>query len=564
MSPSANENKPEGQETTTEAVRGLTAAYSIEFSPDISIWNESRRLIADRNLRVEDLAVCASQDPAIVIELLKTANALYFSAGKSPITSVKTAIVRLGADIAIELFEKIKERPRIEDADVSHWFEFHRSRCKRVAIMARMLAEILTRTLGDDCCTAGLLLGVGEMLAVAHLKERYVELADDVSRTAIIYRLVQDYRFDIEKVGVNYLRKHGIPEVLIFALDRDARPPSQERAIMKPICQAAQEMVDTFDGNKWEKLAPGRQLPPKSPLRSLQIPDTQYLKVYERASEFFFSSRLLDEKKKLERQTITFLAPNETTTPSAPPASNTSLNDEISALLDDSQEGASFEEEEELSSSDQETSKPQTTINSLPLNLETTKDQFSLKTAQNTNKSVPRLAPLPSRVAPPQITSERGARVVTDIGKMLGDARSSEELLSNLLDMLLADNCFTKSALIVVSRDRRKAIVVCARGENIGNGQTIDITNPLSPLAQCFSKVQSWGNKESEHSPFGSSSFALAPIDADHETPVALYADCGSSGSISFDARRVFRTVVELLNEKLPQIPGGIPIEVET
>jgi hypothetical protein len=128
--------------------------------------------------------------------------------------------------------------------------------------------------------------------------------------------------------------------------------------------------------------------------------------------------------------------------------------------------------------------------------------------------------------------------------------------------MLVDNGPFEKSALIVVSKTKRNAIVVAARGPMIGTGQKLDIDDPLNPLAQCFSKVQSFGNKESDLSPFGSKSFALAPINADHETPVALYADCGNDKAITFEARRVFRTVVEILNERLPLIPGGIPVEL--
>jgi hypothetical protein len=147
---------------------------------------------------------------------------------------------------------------------------------------------------------------------------------------------------------------------------------------------------------------------------------------------------------------------------------------------------------------------------------------------------------------------------------MFENSKSSEELLSSLLAKLIDEGPFEKTALIVVSKDRLHALVVAARGPNIGPGQRIALNDPLSPLAQCFSKVQSFGNRENEASPFGSKAFAVAPIDADHDTPVALYADCGTEGSISFEARRIFRNVVDLLNQKLPHIPGGIPVEVST
>ena len=322
-------------------------------------------------------------------------------------------------------------------------------------------------------------------------------------------------------------------------------------------------MVDAFDGNKWEKLAPGRQLPPKSPLRSLQIHETQYLKMYERASEFLFSSRLLDEKKKLERETLTFETP-EAEAPAERPASAAaagSLDQEISALLRET--GEEPLEESAPSPSAEAAGTPAEADSSRPAEPDTT-DQFRLQASKEVKKTAARAANAPSRVAPPKLTTDRGARIVTDVSKMIGDAKNSETLLLDLLDKLIKEGCFSKSALVVVSNDRSRAIVVAARGEDIGNGQTIDITDPLSPLAQCFSKVQSFGNRESEHSPFGSKAFAVAPIDADHETPVALYADCGNDGSLTFEARRVFRTVVELLNDKLPQIPGGIPIELDS
>ncbi len=534
---------------------GMSGPYAILLPPDINVWNEARRLVAEKSLRVEDLAVCASQDPAIVIELIRTANALYFSVGKSPITSVKTAIVRLGSDVVLEIFEKIKERPRISNFEVASHFEIHRSRCKRMAIIARMLAESLSRTMSEDCLTAGLLMAIGEMLAVIHLKETYVELVKDLSRTAIIYRLAQDHKFDVEKMGVNYLRKQGIPEALLFALDRESRAPSQDRAIMKPICQAAAELVDGFDTNKWEKFAPGKSLPPKSPLRSLQIPENLYLKIYERASEYLFSLKLLEEKQKNSKQ-VTEFESNPSPAVSEPSGAN-ELESEIAQLLKGDQPAI----EEEYQDTPAPAAPPKTKVATIPTPLGTGPAQFSLETKPK--KTVARVKEAqPSRVPPPQLTSDRGSKVVSQITGMFDKAKSSEDLLSTLLNMLIKDGCFEKSALIVVSKDRKKAIVVAARGPKLGNGQTLDIDDPLSPLAQCFTKVQSWGNKESDHSPFGSKSFALAPIDADHETPVALYADCGNDGAISFEARRVFRTVVDLLNEKLPQIPGGIPNEL--
>ena len=183
-----------------------------------------------------------------------------------------------------------------------------------------------------------------------------------------------------------------------------------------------------------------------------------------------------------------------------------------------------------------------------------------------TSPAIPPRIPSPGsstqKITPPQLASSKSTSVVSAMASMIDSATTADQLLKDLLGMLVGPGLFQKSALIVVAKDKKKALVVAARGPNIGNGQTVVIDDPLSPLAECFSKVQSFGNRESKVSPFGSKAFALAPVEAHHETPVALYADCGNDGSVPFEARRIFRTVVEILNQKLPHLPGSIPVEI--
>lgn len=537
------------------AKAGGGSYLSILLPVDLPVWEEARRLVGDKNVRVEDLATCASQDPVLVIELLKTANAMYFSGGRPPITQVKTAIIRLGSEVVLELMDSIVKRPQLESEDVNHWFEIHRSRCRRTSIVARILSEALSKTLSDDCQAIGLLTSVGEMIAVAFFQDKYVGLAEELARTGINYRLAQDYKFDMEKVNLSYLRRHGIPEALLFAVDRDAKLRSPERAIMKPLVAAAMEMVDAFDLNRWEKLGPGKVLPSKSNIRLLQISDSQYLKIYERASEFLYSIRMAEERKRAEAHISSsaksaqedFPEPNSSSPAESEPDL---LQMEIEALLN------GLDVEEPQRSAPQETKIIAPKIS--------TEEEFSLKppSASKSRKSK-KISFSSPKVEAPQLTSQKGTKVVTEIAAMFDGAQSSEELLSQLLAMLTDQGLFKKSALIVVSKDKKSALVVAARGPKIGTGQRLSIDDPLSPLAECFSKVQSFGTQKSKNSPFGSKAYALAPIEADHETPVALYADCGDEGSVPFEARRVFRTVVEILNKKLPELPGGIPVELE-
>lgn len=532
-----------------------TGPLELTFPPKLNIWKEALRLVKDPKARVEDLATAVNQDPVLIIELLRVSNALYFSGGKSAITNSKTAIVRLGADTVVETLQELSERPLPQDPDAQEWLEVYRSRCKRVGIISRILAEAISRNFSDDTQTAGTLVSIGDMLAVMHLDEKYSKTAEDQnSRSAINYRLSQNYNFDVDKMSVNYLRRYGMPEALLFALDREARARTPERAIIKTMVQAASELVDAFDTNKWEKLAPGKRLAPKSNIRMLQMTDAQYLKIYERASEYLFSDRMLEER--LKRQS----APAENAEPA--PAQVEEPGDILESEIDDllNRDPDLYGDDESIAAEALANLDQSTQITEVSETLVSLESDFGLQSAVQTRKTKARVSKPVQFVEPPRLTSERGNDFVNDMSDMFEDANTSEELLSNLLQRLI-DGPFEKAALICVSKDRSAAIVIAARGP-IGNGQRIDITDPLSPLAQCFSKVQSFASKANEASPFGCTSFALSPVDADHDSPVALYADCGEDGALTFEARRIFRTVVELLNQKLPSLPGGIPVEL--
>lgn len=541
---------------------------NLVLPPDSAVINEARKLIADKNVRVEDVSTCASQDPVLILELLKSANAMFFSAGRPPITAPKTAIVRLGQQVVQELVDSVKGRPQIESESINQWLNVHRSRCKRASIVARMLAEVVIKNFADECQVAGLLMYMGEMLAVAHLKDEYVKLAEEQPRSSVNYRLAQDHKFDVEKIGLSYLRRNGIPEVVLFALDREALSRAPERAAMKPVIMAADEIIDSFDSNRWDKLAPGKQLPSKSAIRLLQISDSQYSRIYERASEYLFSMRILEEKKKQQIAAagiadVQAAASDEEVASWGMDIGSKSLQSDIDSLLSGDFDTSSESSEENIPpppsiKTPTKASPPQKPQSSGSMELKT---DYGIGEAQNKPARI--VAPsTTTKVSPPRLASNKSTKVVSSIANAIDSAEDTEQLLKDLLGMLVGPGLFSKSALIVVAKDKKKAMVVAARGPNIGNGQTLIIDDPLSPLAECFSKVQSFGNKENKASPFGSKSFALAPIDAPHDTPVALYADCGNDGAVPFEARRIFRTVVDILNQKLPYLPGSIPVEV--
>lgn len=589
-------------EEGNSAPKGLAGVNSVQLPPNPFMLAEARKLAADKDARVEDLATTISQDPVLVLELIKISNAMYFSGGRPPICSSTTAIVRLGSEVVLETLDKMKERPNLDGEEVNYWLELHRARCKRTAIVCRIVSEAVAKQLSDDCQTAGGLMGIGEILAVAHLNEKYVELAEGNSRSSVNYRLAQDYKFDVETAGVNYLRRNGVPDVLLSAIERDGRAKTADRMIMKPICMSAVEMVDAYENDRWEKLAPGKKIPPRSAIRILQMSDSQYLKVYEKVTEYLNAAKAAEDRQRKVLMANLVQAnesaldqppppPVEVSTPEAPDNVEEPAEAETSGSLDDEIRGL-MRGEDPVTADPAPEPPPTATSTNIPRPRDnmsstqirrvvapfpgrstsikvtpqklSTKDAFNLDPKAMKTKVVPRVTEAKPAAVVPTLRTEGGTRVVSTINNMFESSKSSEELLASLLAKLIDDGPFEKTALIVVSKDRQHALVVAARGPNIGPGQRIALNDPLSPLAQCFSKVQSFGNRENEASPFGSKAFAVAPIDADHDTPVALYADCGTEGSISFEARRIFRNVVDLLNQKLPQIPGGIPVEVST
>lgn len=539
-------NQGSGLEQGSDQEEGKAAGPLGALLPaDVALLNEAKRLLSDNDSRVDNLATVCLQDPIILIELLKKANALYFAGGRAPITSAKTAIVRLGSDVVSEVFESLDVREQIDNTDVQLWYQKFRSRCRRIGIVCRIFSEALAKHLNEDCQAIGSMFSIGDMLAVHHFKDVYVELADGQSRTSVNYKLSSIHRFDVENMGLSYLRRNGIPETLVFAMDRESRPRNAERAVMKLICMSAMELVDAFDNNKWEKFAPGKKLNPKSSIRMLQMSDPQYLKIYERTSEYLFSARMLEEKKRQAEVEVL-----EEDSREELPVDN-ELQSEIDSLL-----GITSEEEpEEESVKAAPVTPKETIIEEISEDLGAINEQFALTSSTTRAPREKRKEEKVDSVEPPQLRTKGGNAFVSSVASLFEEADNSEELLTGLLQRLV-DGPFEKAALIVVSQDRKQAIVVAARGP-IGNGQKIEINDPLSPLAQCFTKVQSFSSRANEASPFGCKSFAVAPIDADHDTPVALYADCGDNGSISFEARRIFRTVVDILNQKLPTIPGG-------
>lgn len=165
-------------------------------------------------------------------------------------------------------------------------------------------------------------------------------------------------------------------------------------------------------------------------------------------------------------------------------------------------------------------------------------------------------------VAPPALPEVHQSRVddsVEIICQMFSEVDSAEELLSNLLDLLIYEGPFMRTALLKIDTAAQKATAIAASGMIDGELATLKVADPLSPLLRQSIRVESFAKTGGQCSPFNSQAFILSPVDVKSSTPIILYADCGQDAMISFEARRVFRKVVERLNQVVVNLPSNVP-----
>lgn len=544
-------------------VGGGRGPLSIQMPAQASLLSQSRFLAGDRNLRNDDLATSISQDPILTLELLRVANAIAFTQDRPPITTARTALIRLGSSNIVEILNNTALRIPFSDPGVAKEFENLRALARRISIVSRIVSMTTNQDLAEEAQTVGLMSTIGQMVACAYFGSRYVELAQSVSPKTLAYRLSNDHNFDIRSMRLSYLRQHGLPEVLIFAFDRELAPKSPERLYLRVIADAATELVEAFDHNKWERYQDFTTLPGQSALRIFQLPEPVYYRLYDRVEEYLsFTKEEEDQKHRKQEEGL--------------PSKSIQSDPAPSVILAEKLDNGTTAPHADLTDT-----APGSVAPSVPLadtlgtpstpSLANGKGKkFTAgKTAQNNSARSIWDAVTPVFVTteqvdlrhPPRLYSQKATAVLAEVCGLCTDAHSAEELLKQLLQTLTNSSPFIRAALITLATDKRSACVHVAVGTGLTSGATIALSDPLSPLATCLTQVRSFNaqNAPNHISPLGVSSFAVSPIRVDNNTPVFLYADCGSEDSLTFEARRIFRYIVGLLNQVLPNLPGGLP-----
>jgi hypothetical protein len=267
----------------------LGEMLNMPFPVNSTTWQQACKLVRnDDRLRMDNLSACALQDCVIALELLRSANGMDVAPKEGHVKTVKAAALRLGTEAMLDALYRLGSRREFKNAAVMEKLEHFRYKGRRASYIARLLAGFVVPKLASEVQTAACMLPVGDMLAVACFQEDYLELAAANSRAKLNYKLVQLHRFDVEAMRLRYLELAGLPADLLFALDRAAESDSPERTLTRPVCLAAEEVVQLFDADRWERLHPDNTLAPKSPLRSLMLNRRDYKRFFDAAAEYLF------------------------------------------------------------------------------------------------------------------------------------------------------------------------------------------------------------------------------------------------------------------------------------
>ncbi len=582
-------------------MKTLSTVHSIEVPPDCHVLAELEELTSQSSGSLNQVTTTAYRDVAIILEILKLSNTFDYTGGKQSIVDVQSAVTRIGWSAVKELLFSIGNRNPTRTTKHQKWLEIHRSRCRRTGMVARLLADSLAKNLTQEAQTIASFVYFGEILAALHLGSLYQEIADSSHRSRTLYRLSTDYSFDVEEVRSAYLEKQGIPLVVLEVLSREGSKNKVGKTPLKPIVLSAAELVDSFDNKKIARYHNQSEIPSISALRNLKISQYHYPKLIERVEMYLESAQKIELGRKNSAHALGVDSQPAGNRNNPSPLANSSENLEQPEDEPPAEEiilsTSNTETAPRTESKEAEPTKQLSPLNSSsPLSLSPLAPPPHHEPGESTSTESQERLPSPGRFSPNPVEIfdlensaksrhyRRAARVVyssldedeivehppTTVGapskkanlvnKVFKIAETSEQLLALTLEILVQAG-FENALIMVVNKKAAKGMVLAARGRSYRSGNIFEVSSTMGPFYEAFSQVKSSRSNGDTESPFGPSTFAIAPIQLDHSLPVLIYCDCGEEGVINFESRRIFRHIVRTLNYRLPRLPGGILTE---
>ncbi len=181
-----------------------------------------QQMLTSHSYRIEEVIKLVNEDTALASEMLKQANSCY-NAGKAPITTIKSAIVRLGSQqivnlaFSASLANNNSENPLIARFLAQLWQHSH-----IVAITSSWLAveachrQRLANLNPDEVYLAGLFHDIGKLFLLKAM-DNLIQVGIMKADTEMIESILNDLA---TMMGVRLINYWKIPEIYADSIER--------------------------------------------------------------------------------------------------------------------------------------------------------------------------------------------------------------------------------------------------------------------------------------------------------------------------------------------------------
>ena len=203
------------------AIKGVISGLgSIPSLPEIYEKAVQELQLPDPSLA--RIASIISQDAAMTAKILQVANSALLGA-RCRISSAAQAVTLIGLDliralvISVHIFSHFDDR-QVAQLDIPQLWKH----CLATACCARAIAESehVSKTVLDDCFTAGILHDIGKLILIGSLPDRYKAVVAEVTRNGISLLQAEHEIFNCThaEVGAYLIGLWGLPHAIVEAV----------------------------------------------------------------------------------------------------------------------------------------------------------------------------------------------------------------------------------------------------------------------------------------------------------------------------------------------------------
>lgn len=480
---------------TTEHQQDQPIIRRIPHDPQVA--TRARRLALTTTSRVDDLANIIVEDPTLTVEVLRAANR-DLDRVTPPLSSVKSAIIRLGSRTLVSLIDELQAQIYPSLDIISDSLSYLRKRAVTTSKISRQLALETRLRWIDECLVAGLLYNFGELFALVKLGEQYQKLARAHDRAHLIFNLQKTFHINLEAVCAQHLKNAEIPGLILSAIYPSYDSPSTSSRSLRPILLSSVELLDAFLDQRLSRFAPGRTPPARSAVRMLSFSPGRYERVFG----------------------------------------------QIAILLNQMEEGDHSISTQITHRDDEST-----------IQRKIARTEGSAKSVDR-DTSVSERASSPSSYSLKSAPQEDGATKTDIFRASIMQATHWIEICKILVSELNQPNLFLHSAIIVPTGSS-VTILFNGPGDPLHfNPQVIPLSDELGNFLQSGLTIRQRNSVTVSESPFGAKSYALAGLTDYPYPPMFIYADCGEATSLPPSAEETFREVSSIIAARLRSAPN--------